>query len=402
VLTEDTADMTMALILAVARRIGEGERLVRSGRWTGWAPTAMLGMRLAGKRLGIVGMGRIGLAVAKRARAFGMSIHYHNRRRIDAAVGSEVEATYWESLDQMLGHIDVLSVNCPHTPATYHLLSARRLRLLKPRAIVVNTARGSVIEEEALARALYAREIAGAGLDVYEHESQVHPRKASSTATPRPTRSCIRFFERCCGCSVRRFVVAHIDAPARTGRDVVHVERAHVAAVEMQGHASGPTGGDTGHMDMVGVGHEARDCPRIEEHDPAAFERNTAIGADFAVRAHIGALFEEPVHDADHAPAAMVVHGRPLARQPHERVERQLVVRAQIDRVAPIVRGIRLAMFGPEKLGRKLRQTLHQRRDRIDAVGNVWKAVDFAFRTIDEFGQGRMHLRFQFSWPATI
>ncbi|MFN7191349.1 MAG: 2-hydroxyacid dehydrogenase [Rhodospirillales bacterium] len=176
VLTEDTADMTMALILAVARRIGEGERLVRSGRWTGWAPTAMLGMRLAGKRLGIVGMGRIGLAGAKRARAFGRSIHAQNRRRIDAAVGSEVEATYWESLDQMLGHIDVLSVNCPHTPATYHLLSARRLRLLKPRAIVVNTARGSVIEEEALARALYAREIAGAGLDVYEHESQVHPR----------------------------------------------------------------------------------------------------------------------------------------------------------------------------------------------------------------------------------
>jgi glyoxylate reductase len=176
VLTEDTADMTMALILAVARRIGEGERLVRAGRWRGWAPTAMLGMRLQEKRLGIVGMGRIGLAVARRARAFGMSIHYHNRRKADPTVEAEVEATYWESLDQMLGHIDVLSINCPHTPATYHLLSARRIRLLKPRAIVVNTARGTVIEEEALARALYAREIAGAGLDVYENEPNVHPR----------------------------------------------------------------------------------------------------------------------------------------------------------------------------------------------------------------------------------
>jgi glyoxylate reductase len=176
VLTEDTADMTLALILAVARRLGEGERLVRAGRWQGWAPTAMLGMRLTGKRLGIVGMGRIGTAVAKRARAFGLSIHYHNRRRLDPALEGEVDATYWESLDQMLGHMDVVSINCPHTPATYHLISARRLRLMKPHAIVVNTSRGQVIEEEALARALYAREIAGAGLDVYEREPEIHPR----------------------------------------------------------------------------------------------------------------------------------------------------------------------------------------------------------------------------------
>jgi glyoxylate reductase len=176
VLTEDTADMTLALILAVARRLGEGERLVRAGKWQGWAPTAMLGMRLTGKRLGIVGMGRIGTAVAKRARAFGLSIHYHNRRRLDPALEAEVEATYWESLDQMLGHMDVVSINCPHTPATYHLISARRLRLMKPHAIVVNTSRGQVIEEEALARALYAREIAGAGLDVYEREPEIHPR----------------------------------------------------------------------------------------------------------------------------------------------------------------------------------------------------------------------------------
>jgi glyoxylate reductase len=178
VLTEDTADMTMALILAVARRLGEGERLVRSGRWTGWSPTSMLGLRLAGKRLGIIGMGRIGTAVARRARAFGLSIHYHNRRRVDPAIERELEASYWESLDQMLGHMDVLSINCPHTPATYHLLSSRRLRRLKPHAIVVNTARGEVIDEPALVRALYAREIAGAGLDVYAHEPQVDPKLA--------------------------------------------------------------------------------------------------------------------------------------------------------------------------------------------------------------------------------
>jgi len=176
VLTEDTADMTMALILAVARRLGEGERLLRAGHWQGWAPTAMLGMRLTGKRLGIVGMGRIGTAVALRARAFGLSIHYHNRRRLDPALEAEVEATYWESLDQMLGHMDVVSLNCPHTPATYHLISGRRLRLMKPHAILVNTSRGQVVEEEALARALYAREIAGAGLDVYEREPEIHPR----------------------------------------------------------------------------------------------------------------------------------------------------------------------------------------------------------------------------------
>ncbi len=176
VLTEDTADMTMALILAVARRLGEGERLLRAGHWQGWAPTAMLGMRLTGKRLGIVGMGRIGTAVATRARAFGLSIHYHNRRRLDPGLEADVEATYWESLDQMLGHMDVVSLNCPHTPATYHLISARRLRLMKPHAILVNTSRGQVVEEEALARALYSREIAGAGLDVYEREPDIHPR----------------------------------------------------------------------------------------------------------------------------------------------------------------------------------------------------------------------------------
>jgi len=176
VLTEDTADMTMALILAVARRLVEGERLARSGEWQGWAPTAMLGHRIWGKRLGIVGMGRIGTAVARRARGFGLSIHYHNRRRVHESLEAELEATYWESLDQMLARVDIVSVNCPHTPATYHLLSARRLKLLQKHAIVVNTSRGEVIDEAALTRMLRDKEIAGAGLDVFEHEPAINPK----------------------------------------------------------------------------------------------------------------------------------------------------------------------------------------------------------------------------------
>ena len=154
VLTEDTADMTMALILAVSRRLVEGERIARSGEWQGWSPTWMLGHRITGKRLGILGMGRIGSAVARRARGFGLAIHYHNRRRVPDALESELEATYWESLDQMLARMDIISVNCPHTPATFHLLSARRLKLLRPQAIVVNTSRGEVIDEAALTRML--------------------------------------------------------------------------------------------------------------------------------------------------------------------------------------------------------------------------------------------------------
>jgi glyoxylate reductase len=176
VLTEDTADMTMALILAVSRRLAEGERLIRSGQWQGWGPTTMLGHRIWGKRLGIVGMGRIGQAVARRAGGFGLSIHYHNRRRVHPDIEGELEATYWESLDQMLAHMDIVSINCPHTPATYHLLSARRLKLLKRHAIVVNTARGEVIDENAMTRMLVAKELAGAGLDVFEHEPAVNPK----------------------------------------------------------------------------------------------------------------------------------------------------------------------------------------------------------------------------------
>ncbi len=176
VLTDDTADMTMALILAVARRIAEGARVITDDEWGGWSPTWMLGRRITGKRLGIVGMGRIGQALARRASAFGLSIHYHNRRRIDARTEEALNATYWDSLDQMLARMDVVSVNCPHTPAPYHLLSARRQKLMKPDAILVNTARGEIVDETALARMLEAGELAGAGLDVFEHEPAVNPR----------------------------------------------------------------------------------------------------------------------------------------------------------------------------------------------------------------------------------
>jgi glyoxylate reductase len=176
VLTEDTADMTMALILATPRRVSEGERRVRAGQWIGWSPTTMLGARIWGKRLGIIGMGRIGQAVARRARGFGLSVHYHNRNPVHAEIESELEATYWESLDQMLAHMDIISVNCPHTPATYHLLSARRLKLIKPHAYIINTSRGEVIDENALTKMLIDSEIAGAGLDVYENEPAINPK----------------------------------------------------------------------------------------------------------------------------------------------------------------------------------------------------------------------------------
>ncbi|MCY6382823.1 2-hydroxyacid dehydrogenase [Hoeflea prorocentri] len=177
VLSEDTADMTMALILAVPRRLTEGANiLMGEGQWNGWSPTWMLGHRIWGKRLGIVGMGRIGTAVARRARAFGLSIHYHNRNRVDPVTEEDLEATYWESLDQMLARVDIVSVNCPSTPATFHLLSARRLDLLRPEAFIVNTARGGIIDEAALVKNLQENRIAGAGLDVFEHEPAVNPK----------------------------------------------------------------------------------------------------------------------------------------------------------------------------------------------------------------------------------
>ncbi|MEQ9448915.1 MAG: D-glycerate dehydrogenase, partial [Rhodospirillaceae bacterium] len=174
VLTEDTADMTLALMVAVPRRLIEGAQMIREGNFNGWSPTHMLGHRLYGKRLGIIGMGRIGTAVARRARGFGMAIHYHNRRRLHPDLEAEVEATYWESLDQMLARMDVISIHCPHTPATFHLLSERRLKLLKPTAYLVNLARGEIVDEDALISLLKAGQLAGAGLDVFEHEPAVN------------------------------------------------------------------------------------------------------------------------------------------------------------------------------------------------------------------------------------
>ncbi len=177
VLTEDTADMTMALILAVPRRLIEGASILPEGKeWAGWSPTWMLGHRIGGKRLGIIGMGRIGQAVARRAHAFGLQIHYHNRRPVAPQIEEELGATYWESLDQMLARMDFISVNCPHTPATFHLLSARRLKLIRKDAYIVNTARGEVIDEAALIKMLEDGEIGGAALDVYENEPAVNPK----------------------------------------------------------------------------------------------------------------------------------------------------------------------------------------------------------------------------------
>lgn len=177
VLTEDTADMTMSLILAVPRRLIEGASILTEGRdWPGWSPTWMLGKRLGGKRLGIIGMGRIGQAVARRAKAFGLQIHYHNRKPVAPRIAEELGATYWDSLDQMLARMDIISVNCPHTPATFHLLSARRLKLIRKDAYIVNTARGEVIDEETLTKLIEAGDIAGAALDVFEHEPAVNPK----------------------------------------------------------------------------------------------------------------------------------------------------------------------------------------------------------------------------------
>jgi len=176
VLTEDTADMTMALILAVPRRLVEGVKELEADHFQGWSPSWMLGHRIWGKRLGIIGMGRIGQAVARRAKAFGLQIHYHNRKPVHSEIEHELEATYWESLDQMLARMDIVSINCPHTPATYHLLSARRLKMMKPVAYIVNTSRGEVIDENTLARMLEGGQLAGAGLDVFEHEPAVNPK----------------------------------------------------------------------------------------------------------------------------------------------------------------------------------------------------------------------------------
>jgi glyoxylate reductase len=176
VLTEDTADLVMALILAVPRRLAEGQKLLRSGQWTGWAPTGLVGHSITGKKLGILGMGRIGRAVAKRAHACRLAIHYHNRERLPANVEGRFDATYWSDLDAMLREVDVLSINCPHTPETHHIIDARRLALMKPDAYLINTARGAIVDQDALIAALEANIISGAGLDVFPREPEVDPR----------------------------------------------------------------------------------------------------------------------------------------------------------------------------------------------------------------------------------
>ena len=173
VLSEDTADVAMALILSVPRRLVEGDSRARSGNWTGWSPTGMLGHRINGKRLGIIGMGQIGQAIARRAKGFGMSVHYHNRKAVHPAIEAELEATYWDNLDEMLRRMDIVSVNCPYTEATKGLVSAERLALMPEHAYLVNTARGEIVDEQALAHALETGAIAGAGLDVYADEPSI-------------------------------------------------------------------------------------------------------------------------------------------------------------------------------------------------------------------------------------
>jgi len=176
VFTDDTADITMTLIIAVARRLVEGFRLIDQGKWTGWAPSALLGHRIGGKRLAIVGMGRIGQAVAQRARAFGLTVGYHNRQRLPQAVEEAVSAHYEPDLDKLIAEADIVSLHCPATPETHHILSAARIAAMKPSAYVINTARGELIDEEALIGALQGGRIGGAGLDVFMHEPDIDPR----------------------------------------------------------------------------------------------------------------------------------------------------------------------------------------------------------------------------------
>ena len=176
VLTEDTADMTMALIVSVPRRLAEGEKLVRSGEWKGWSPGGMLGYRIGGKALGIVGMGRIGQAVARRARAFGLSIHYHNRHRLPKVVEAELNAVWHPNLDELLGAIDILTIHTPLNADSRDLIDARRIALLRPHVYVINASRGGILDEDALVEALENGRLAGAGLDVWRHEPEIDPR----------------------------------------------------------------------------------------------------------------------------------------------------------------------------------------------------------------------------------
>ena len=176
VLTEDTADVVMSLILAVPRRIVEGDKKTRDGNWNGWSPTGMLGHRINGKRLGVVGMGRIGQAVARRAKGFGMSIHYHNRNKLHSEIEDSLEATWWQNLDQMISRMDIISINCPHTDQTHHMIGEKQLNLFQKHSYLVNAARGEIVDERKLTDLLVSGNIAGAGLDVYENEPEIDKR----------------------------------------------------------------------------------------------------------------------------------------------------------------------------------------------------------------------------------
>ena len=176
VLTEDTADVVMSLILAVPRRIVEGDKKTRDGNWNGWSPTGMLGHRINGKRLGVVGMGRIGQAVARRAKGFGMSIHYHNRNKLHSEIEDSLEATWWQNLDQMISRMDIISINCPHTDQTHHMIGEKQLNLFQKHSYLVNAARGEIVDEKKLTDLLVSGSIAGAGLDVYENEPEIDKR----------------------------------------------------------------------------------------------------------------------------------------------------------------------------------------------------------------------------------
>lgn len=176
VFTDDTADLTMALIITVARRFADAARVLLTGQWQGWAPSSLLGHRIGGKQLAIIGMGRIGQAVAYRARAFGMQVHYHNRHRLPEAVETMLSARYEPDLDKLVAEADVLTLHCPASPETHHVLGAKRIASMKPTAYVVNTARGELIDEHALYEALAANRLGGAGLDVYISEPYVDQR----------------------------------------------------------------------------------------------------------------------------------------------------------------------------------------------------------------------------------
>ena len=166
-LANDTADLVMSLLLALPRRLYEGSRVVANGNWNGWSPTSLLGNRIYGKRLGIIGMGRIGRAVAHRAKAFGISIHYHNRKRLPSLMEEEYDATYWKNLDEMIPRMDIISINCPLTSATKGLLSSQRLKLMTKDSYLINSSRSEIVDEKALAYMLKEKKIAGAGLDVF-------------------------------------------------------------------------------------------------------------------------------------------------------------------------------------------------------------------------------------------